>query len=395
MKLRQKPEDFKVEEINQFKLLASGSYKLYILEKKSIETFGLLSDLSTQNKIPVHEFGIAGLKDKHAVTKQYFTIPSKYTLNPLKEQDFNLIFLGYVDKKLELGDLQSNRFEIVVRDIKKGETDSVILKSQTITEMGAPNYFDSQRFGSVINKEFIAKYLVKKNYERAVKYFLTTSTAFEPRKYKEEKNKLLANWNNLSNLSLTQLNITNKTPYVVLEEYKKTKNWLSAYKKIPAHLREMFISAYQSYLWNECIKEILRKAVNNKSLYSVPYNIGSLLFYKKLSTGEMKLIPNTVKTISDELDLNKLAPLEKYAIEKVLAKEGITLKDFNIKQETGNFFKTNDRPVLLKPEHFSISKPLVDELNTKGNMQRYKFILNFSLPKGKYATIITKRLFNQ
>jgi len=217
MKIKQLPEDFKVEEISEFAIKERGNYKLYALEKKTIETFSLLRYLSKKDKIPVSEFGIAGLKDKHAITKQYLTIPSKYSLATLHENNFRLTFLGCLDKKIELGDLKGNKFEITVRDIKKGELDGINQKSKDIELIGVPNYFDSQRFGSVIGNQFIAKFLIKKNYEHAVKVYLTGFTKFESGKVKQEKRLILQNWDNLS-----KLKIENNLLAMVIGEYKKT-----------------------------------------------------------------------------------------------------------------------------------------------------------------------------
>lgn len=388
MKLRQLPEDFKVEEINKFELSSGrNSYKLYLLEKKGIETFSLLGYLSKKNNIPVSEFGIAGLKDRHAVTKQYFTVPSKYEIKTLRETNFTITFLGYVSKGIKLGDLECNKFEITVRDVKKGELQGIAQKSQNIELIGVPNYFDSQRFWSVADHQFIAKFLIQKNYEQAVKCFLTKYHKSEGRKTKEEKTAIHQNW---GKESLLRLNV--KTPQLanVLNEYRKRKSWLDAYKRISPSIREIIVSAYQSYLWNECIKKILIKLVNKKKLYSIKYNIGSLLFYKTIADEELRKIPLTFKTISDQI---KPDSFELEIIDKVLGKEGVSVSGFNIKKETGNFFKTHDRLVIVKPKSFRISQPLADELNGRGNA--FKFVLSFTLPKGSYATVITKRIFNQ
>jgi tRNA(Glu) U13 pseudouridine synthase TruD len=84
---------------------------------------------------------------------------------------------------------------------------------------------------------------------------------------------------------------------------------------------------------------------------------------------------------------------ERKIITSVLEKEGLTLSDFCIQEETGNFFKTRPRPVLLFPQQFSYDKPIQDELNSKGDLKRYKMKVSFMLPKGSYATVVTKRLF--
>ena len=74
MKLKQLAEDFRVEEISKFNILKNGSYKIYLLEKKGLETFSLLSYLSRKNRIPASEFGIAGLKDKPVVKDRHYVV---------------------------------------------------------------------------------------------------------------------------------------------------------------------------------------------------------------------------------------------------------------------------------------------------------------------------------
>ena len=388
MKLKQLPDDFKVEEISELGISKEKrEYKAYLLEKKGIETFSLISYLSRRNRIPYKEFGIAGLKDRHAITKQHFTIPSKYSIGTLHEKDFGITPLGYTDKRLKLGDLKGNNFEIIVRDIKKGELEGISQKSKSIEAIGVPNYFDSQRFGSVIGNEFIAKHLIKRNYEKAVKIYLTAYTKFESSKAKQEKRLILQNWGNIS-----KLKVKNSSLAAVIDEYKKNDSWLDAYKKITQNIREIIISAYQSYLWNECIKRILRKTVNKKKLYSIKYSLGSLTFYKNLDDAEIKKIPQTFKTISDEI---KPSDFELGITNEVLQKEQIALEEFNIKKQTGNFFKAHDRNVLLNPSSFGMSSPSIDELNDRGKNNRFKIKLSFDLPKGSYATMITKKLFNQ
>jgi len=180
---------------------------------------------------------------------------------------------------------------------------------------------------------------------------------------------------------------------LVENEYNKTNSWLKAYKKIPPNLREMFVNAYQSYIWNECIKELLKKIVAKERLYYVKYNIGSLIFYKKLIDSEIKKIPLTFQTISPFMKFS--SELEEEIINNILLKENIKLEDLDIEKATGNFFKTRKRQIILKPEEFKITELDLDEINDKGKKNIFKITVSFILPKGCYATIITKRIFGQ
>ncbi|MFA6088686.1 MAG: tRNA pseudouridine(13) synthase TruD [Candidatus Woesearchaeota archaeon] len=388
VKYKQVPEDFIVSEINEFEIKKNGDYRLYSIEKKSIESLFLISFIGKTCNIPSKDIGIAGLKDKHAITKQYLTIPRKYEINLPDEKNIIITFIGFVDKPITSGDLIGNEFQITVRDIKKGELDGIYQKAETIASLGVPNYYDSQRFGSVICGEFIAMYLIKKDYEFAVKIFMTASTRHEQQNLIAEKNFIYEHWKDFGKLTIGNPELSK-----IQDEYKKTGEFLFAYKRIPEKLRDLYISAYQSYIWNENLKQLLWKCIDKKRLYSIKYNIGSLTYFKSVSSDELSKLPKYFRTISHNMEFEN--ELEKEIIEKFLIKEGILLSDFNIHKATGNFFKTLSRDVLLFPTNFSISEPEVDELNDFGKNNLFKIQVSFTLPKGSYATVVTKRLFNQ
>ena len=387
MKLKQTPYDFVVEEIPNIDIFKEKKeHAIFILEKQEIGTFEALRLIANNLLISLFEIGYAGLKDKHGLTKQYISIPTKYNITSKKIEKIKLEFVGYCNKKIKIGDLNGNKFTITVRNIQKGDTPGIYSRAKTISETGVPNYFDSQRFGSVIHKEFIARYLIQKNYEQAVKIFLTKYLKKERKKIKDEKRKILASWNNFE-----KIDIKNNVFKSLIKEYKKNKNWLETYKKIPPNLREMFLNAYQSYLWNESLKEIFKRIVGKERLYHIDYNIGYLIFYKKLIDTEIKKIPITFQTISPFMKFS--SDFEEEIINYILSIENINLGNLDIEKETSNFFKTRKREVILKPQEFTISNLEIDEINDKGKKKRYKIILSFILPKGSYATIVTKRLF--
>jgi tRNA pseudouridine13 synthase len=386
MKLKQLPTDFIVEEISNIEISKEKKeHKIFILEKKETDTFNAIHQISRYQKIPLYEIGYAGLKDKHATSKQYVSIPSKYNIDSFNLDNINMTFLGFNNKKIKIGDLKGNRFTITIRNIKQRKLDSIYEKANSIQKFGVPNYFDSQRFGSVFNNDFIAKHVIKKEYEKAVKIFLTRYHKSEKKNIKNDKRNILANWSNLDKTF-----IKNKILQKIIQAYLKDKDWLDSYKKIPPNLREMYINSYQSFLWNECVKELFRIYVNGRKLYSVEYAVGLLLFYKDLSDEEIKKISSSFPTLSETV---KLDDSEKNIVTKILVNETISLQDLDIKSITGNFFKTRKRKVIVIPDDFFISNPMEDELNFVNGKPQNKIILSFSLPKGSYATIITKRLF--
>ncbi len=382
MKLKQCPEDFCVEEVSELKPAPEpGKHKLYSLKKRGLDTMAAISYISRHSRIPSSDFGVAGLKDRHALAVQNFTIPSKHELADFSEKSFSVKFLGFVNSPVKIGGLTGNRFKIIVRGLLLYEIKRLNESAGDVGWLGVPNYFDSQRFGSVINGEFIAKHVVKKNYEAAVKIYLTGYTKSESLQKKEEKRRLLEGWGNLA-----AIEVKNPLFAKIISQYKRA-GWLEAYKAIPHKMRELFVSAYQSYLWNECVKEVV-KDVMHGSVFSVKYSAGLLSFFKGVDKAKVELLPKTFRMVAPR---SSYPESELAVINKVLIREGVALKDFDIQKDTQNFFMWYERPLLLVPKGLAVGTPEPDELNQNAR----KLTIGFELPKGSYATVVLKGLFGK
>ena len=386
MKLKQIPEDFRVEEIPLIQISSSKEkFRVYMLEKKNVETFSLLRYLAQRHHIPITAFGIAGLKDKHAWTKQFMTLPAQYTLKSMKHKEVTITPMGYASFPLKPGRILGNRFEITVCGVALKELEAIQQRDHWVSEFRVLSYYDSQRFGSVINNTFIAKYVMKGDYEGAVRTYLTACYPHERSGIKQEKRIINEHWNQLDKLHLRTKHLS-----LIIDEFRKTKNWRKAYLKIDPLSREMFFSSYQSSLWNECAKKALAQVIDKKRLIPVPYHLGWLLFVADPHAEELRGLPPTFKTISHGM---KPTDFESGIINIVLKKEHIGLRDFDIQKQSGNFFKGHDRALMCKPREFKMSDPFIDELNDLGDKNIFKVIVSFILPKGSYATLITKALF--
>ncbi|MBP7485649.1 MAG: tRNA pseudouridine(13) synthase TruD, partial [Aquabacterium sp.] len=99
------------------------------------------------------DVGYAGLKDRYAITRQWFSIylPKGETpdLTQLQHPEFKVLSQSRHVKKLRPGDLLGNRFRIVLRDVTGGPGAIEALESnlKSVASQGVPNYFGAQRFG--------------------------------------------------------------------------------------------------------------------------------------------------------------------------------------------------------------------------------------------------------
>jgi tRNA pseudouridine13 synthase len=380
VKLRQLPEDFIVEELNTIPLAAQGPFKVYLLEKKGVETLSILSYLAKHNGVPRGALRIAGLKDKHAITKQYLTVPEQFSLRETGGPNARLQLLGHTSDPITVGQHQGNRFSITARDLSSKECEAAQVHAKNVEHQGVPNYFDSQRFGSVHHQDFHTKHVLNKEYQDAVKAYLTQYPKGENKRIKDEKRTLAQHWPHLNVIRPT-------TTYLaqVTKAYLETKDWKKAYQAISSRLKEIHAFAYQSFLWNQCLKELLQVTQSPRNLYEVDYALGQLLYYKELHP----LLPEHLSLISG--NTKKPSGLEERIITKILHKEGFTLHEMNLSKEDGGPFRSGQRTCLLKPKDFTISPPGIDELNPR----RMKMHLTYELPPGAYATIILKGIFGR
>ncbi len=379
MKLRQKPDDFVVEEIPSKVWNKSGKFPVYKVSKVGMTTFAAEKVLATHCNIPFKKIGFAGLKDTHARTAQYFSVETDNSdCGNFKEQNVKSELIGFLEEQLRTGDLKGNKFIITVRDLKDFKLD----KEQV--EQGVPNYFDSQRFGSLKGvKGFIAKDVLKGDYESAVKKIITATTRHQKAKIRATRKFISSNWGNwpacLDQVEKAGLQRTVEGNSIIhLSEFPT--DFKSAFQKTFKGIREIFFSAYQSYIWNECVKRVVRQ--NSKEVFSVEYEAGKLVFPRKWNP-DSKLA--AFPSISPEI---KTSEENMKIINEVLKQEGMKLGDFRTGE---HIFVQREREVLLKPEGLSVSAAEADDLNE----HKKKVTVSFSLPKGSYATIILKALFEQ
>jgi tRNA pseudouridine13 synthase len=149
-RIRTSPEDFQVTEELGFEFTGDGEHDYLWIEKTGTNTEWLARQLARFADVPARDIGYAGLKDRHAVTRQWFSVPrwNSPDWGELDVDGVNLLDVRRHTKKLRRGAHKSNAFEIVLRgdDFAKCAAD-IEQRIQVIREQGVPNYFGEQRFG--------------------------------------------------------------------------------------------------------------------------------------------------------------------------------------------------------------------------------------------------------
>lgn len=149
-RLKAAPEDFRVEEVLGFEPDGEGPHALLKIEKRGVNTGWVASALARLVGLSPRDVGYAGLKDRHAVTVQHFTVPIEGCTEPdwsaVVSNEYRVLAAARHRRKLKIGALKGNRFQIVVRELS-APAETLAPRFQTITARGVPNYFGAQRFG--------------------------------------------------------------------------------------------------------------------------------------------------------------------------------------------------------------------------------------------------------
>ncbi|MFW5432032.1 MAG: tRNA pseudouridine(13) synthase TruD [Methylophilaceae bacterium] len=142
--------DFRVIELPLALPSGEGEHIWLQVKKDGANTAYVAQCLADYAGVKENDVGYAGLKDRYAITEQWFSIyfPKGETPDFLKlaHDEFTVLAQSRHVKKLRRGDLLGNQFDIILRDVE-GDKESIESNLMQIQQHGIPNYFGPQRFG--------------------------------------------------------------------------------------------------------------------------------------------------------------------------------------------------------------------------------------------------------
>ncbi len=146
---KQSPRDFVVEEIPLYEFSGEGEHLVMLVRKKNMTTPEMIGALARFLGIKNRDIGYAGLKDKHAMTKQYISILKKYEekLEGFEHENIKIISKVHHNNKIRIGHLKGNRFFIKIKKVNPTSAIKIDEALKNIEKFGMPNFFGYQRFG--------------------------------------------------------------------------------------------------------------------------------------------------------------------------------------------------------------------------------------------------------
>lgn len=361
--IKEQVNDFIVEELASHETEEDGDHLIVKLRKQNMTTMEAISKLSNMLHISKNRIGYAGNKDKRAVTEQYISIQgvTQEDVNQVFTDEFELEVVGR-NGHIGLGNLDANRFEIAIRQLNLPAEDLRDRTSGIVKEMEAkfPNYFGKQRFGSPrpITHQ-VGRLILQEKYEEAVWTYIAKPYDQEYKSIRKIRQEL---WDTREVEDAAE-KFPEQYRYEKALLYHLTKNpgdYKGAIKRLPDGLQQLFIHAYQSWVFNRVLSQLVEQ-----DWYEPEYEIPLVGYKTDLKDGK----PENM-------------------IEEILEEENVSQEDFRLQNFPDLRSKGAYRRAFADFRNFSLLEVEEDDLNMNMN----KMSVKFDLPKGAYATVFLREI---
>ncbi|WP_169974252.1 tRNA pseudouridine(13) synthase TruD [Tautonia rosea] len=385
MKIKCRPEDFRVEELPTVQPGDRGRFVLYRLTKRGIGTPEAIESIRRRWNLPPDVVRHGGLKDRHALTIQYLSI-FKGPERSLHQEQIDLEPIGRIDEPYGPSSFRGNHFGIVLRDLSDEEAARALQAATEIPRDGIPNYFDDQRFGSVgPSGEFIGRAWITGDHERALWLALAEENDSDrpgDARQKAILRELWGQWPEAKD-TLDRSHIRSIVTYLV----DHPTDFRGAFARVRRDLRSIYFSAYQSHLWNLILGRFIERLTRPEQRVMHPFRTAMLPVPVGLEPEQVDRLAKTrlplpaSRTVIGSDEVAEIA-------RSVVVEQGMAWEDLRVRHLKDVFLSKGDRAAIFRAGRWSQSDLKDDDLY-RG---RKTLELEFELPRGAYATLIVKRL---
>lgn len=251
--IKQRPEDFFVQEIPLYEASGQGEHVYCEIQKIGMTTFETIDRLAGALNISGRDIGYAGLKDAAAITAQIFSIPgvTESAVMDLHIPNMSVKWAARHGNKLRLGHLRGNRFAVKIRDVNPTDVVKLSPLVKRLQERGMPNYFGEQRFGRRGNNHLMGAAILRDDNAQALKILLGSPDKTRDNPQQRAAREAFDRGDFTASMKLWPR--TSGMERRILARFIKTGNPAAAVRAIDQRIRRLCISALQSDLFNQVV----------------------------------------------------------------------------------------------------------------------------------------------
>ncbi len=384
-KIRQSSQDFRVEEIPLYEPCGSGTHLYLQIEKQEITTLDVMEMIAKRLGVARRQIGYAGLKDAHAVTRQWLSIEHQppQALERLQIPGLRIIQSRMHRNKLRLGHLSANRFEIRIRHIEeppRAALTRTLAILDVLQRQGMPNAYGPQRFGMRQNAHLVGRAICQQDAVGCLDLLLGLPLPSDPETFAQARR--YYDQGEYEQAHQTWPNPFREERYLLRELIRNQGKKGRTYRKLNRTLKRFYISAFQSHIFNRVLEA--------RMPHLAALLTGDMAY--KHDNGACFSVTDAAleQPRSDRFEISPTGPMFGKRLSR-LTGPAADIEDPILFQEAGDILNNPDllrnedlkgsrRPLRVQPQHV---KALTGQ-DEQGDFLQ----INFDLPPGSYATVL-------
>jgi len=255
-RIKEDVTDFRVDEVPLYVLAGEGTHVFFKVTKRGVPTPAAVERIARHMGVHPTEIGFAGLKDSQGVTKQLMSLEHADTerLKQFRDSQVSVELVSRHGNKLRAGHLLGNRFHVRIRGVGADRLEQARAILAVLQARGVPNYFGEQRFGARGDTGRLGEMLVRNDADAFIKAYLGQPLPSDPPDCKAAREAFDAG---LFNRALERWPRHFSNERRALSAYKKRKHAGPALGAIDKRLKRLYVSAFQSEIFNEVLVQRL------------------------------------------------------------------------------------------------------------------------------------------
>lgn len=376
--------DFCVEEVPVYDPCGKGTHAYFRVTKRGLPTPVAVNRIARFMNVHPMDIGVAGLKDSQAITTQWMSLEFAEInrLQKFRDKQIEISDITWHGNKLRLGHLAGNRFDIRIRGVAAGDLAAAQRILDVLVRRGVPNFFGPQRFGMRGDTGTLGAAMVRNDLEEFVKVFLGRSKPCDPPDCAAARDAFDAGFLDRAIQRWPRHYVDQRK---ALAAFKRRRNPVAAMAAIDKRLKRLFVSAFQSEIFNQVL---IHRLIDFDKVF-----VGDLA--QKVDSGGIFPVENddAEQPRCERFEISPTGPIVGYRCnfaqgapghleQSVLGTYGVTPEDFT---RVGSLPVKGSR----RPLRFGLLDPRL----ASGRDDNGPFIqVAFTAPSGCYATIVLREI---